>query len=538
MDSFVVGTREELCEGCNKCIAKCPVSANYVQMDKDRNVIHIDPRRCIQCGECIKVCDHDARFFEDDTERFMRKLKAGGKVTLMAAPAVKHSFPEYKRLFGWLKSLGVRLVMDVSFGADITTWAYLRTLEQGQSSTMIAQPCPVIVSYIERYRPALIPYLAPAHSPALCAAVYIRKYLKAQDEIAFLSPCIGKQVEFRDPNTGGLVSYNVTVSKLSEYMEREGVRLSAFPEADFDHRPGQLGFTFSRPGGLMENVRLYAGDDVWVKQVEGIDEAAHYLGQYEERVLRHRETPTLVDILNCRQGCNMGTAVDKPPQADDVDRRTNGWKQSYFSEAGKSPAQVLEEFDKALSLTDFTRAYTDRSGEVELETATDLDSVYGQLGKTTEESRRINCFACGYGSCEAFAGAVMRGQNDVRNCINYSRTKLKNGKHEFDELFVSLDRQLDSMNGKLEALKSSGANLNHISMQTKIISINASIESAHAGSYGKGFAVVASEIRSLANKSNGIIERNQESQESLVGDILALEQSLRSIREKIDLALE
>lgn len=189
-------------------------------------------------------------------------------------------------------------------------------------------------------------------------------------------------------------------------------------------------------------------------------------------------------------------------------------------------------------MADFARRYTDQSESVRQEAITDLNSVYEQLGKTTEISRRTNCYACGYGSCEAFATAVMNGGNDVRNCVEFSRHKLKSGRQEFGNLFQGLDQQLEEMNHKLEALRGSGANLNNISMQTRVISINASIESARAGQYGRAFGVVASEIRNLANKSGEIIQHNQASQESLMADILELERSLRSIHAQMDEALQ
>ncbi len=80
--------------------------------------------------------------------------------------------------------------------------------------------------------------------------------------------------------------------------------------------------------------------------------------------------------------------------------------------------------------------------------------------------------------------------------------------------------------------------LNQIAMQTKIISINATIESAHAGQYGKGFSVVSSEIKSLANKSEQIIEYNQTNHDSLLNDIQDFEKFVCDIKEKIDKALQ
>jgi methyl-accepting chemotaxis protein len=43
--------------------------------------------------------------------------------------------------------------------------------------------------------------------------------------------------------------------------------------------------------------------------------------------------------------------------------------------------------------------------------------------------------------------------------------------------------------------------INDISETVDILSLNASIEAVHAGTYGKGFSVIATEIRSLSDKT-------------------------------------
>lgn len=82
---------ESKCVGCNSCIRECPVrEANIARTDGNgKTIIHVDPDKCIKCGNCIKSCNHKARSFTDDTDAFFRDLRAGAKITLIAAPSMK-----------------------------------------------------------------------------------------------------------------------------------------------------------------------------------------------------------------------------------------------------------------------------------------------------------------------------------------------------------------------------------------------------------------------------------------------------------------
>ena len=64
----------------------------------------------------------------------------------------------------------------MSFGADITTWVYIKYIKETGQTGLISQPCPAIVNYIEHYQPMLIKQLMPIQSPMICEAIYLKKY--------------------------------------------------------------------------------------------------------------------------------------------------------------------------------------------------------------------------------------------------------------------------------------------------------------------------------------------------------------------------
>jgi len=78
----------------------------------------------------------------------------------------------------------------------------------------------------------------------------------------------------------------------------------------------------------------------------------------------------------------------------------------------------------------------------------------------------------------------------------YDEVKL--GNEHMDNMVNAMDEISESSHQIGKIIKT----IEEIAFQTNILSLNAAVEAARAGSAGKGFAVVADEVRNLANKSS------------------------------------
>lgn len=410
----VIKTIHEKCEGCNKCVLACPIkNANVAYIENGKNKIRVDEERCIMCGKCIEICDHGARDYSDDTYSLISDLKKGISISIISAPALKTDFSNYRKIISFFKALGVKDVFDVSFGADITTWAYLKAIKEKNIKSVIAQPCPSIVNYITKYKHELLKDLAPIHSPMMCTAIYLKKYAGINEKLCFLSPCIGKISEINDENTYGYVSYNVTFKKLFDYIKTQSINLETYRDEDFTISGYSLGEIYSTPGGLKENVYHY-NPKAFVKQVEGTEYAYSYLEEYSRRKNQNKTLPLLVDILSCSHGCNIGSGTCKDIDVTEIDLHTSDLRNREVGKYKANPDKLINYFDKKMNVQDFERIYTPEDLVPYKEPTTQqLDDIFKQMHKLDEKARTRNCNACGFGNCYQMAKSIFNGCDHI-----------------------------------------------------------------------------------------------------------------------------
>ncbi len=83
----------------------------------------------------------------------------------------------------------------------------------------------------------------------------------------------------------------------------------------------------------------------------------------------------------------------------------------------------------------------------------------------------------------------------------------------------AVGKHISELNEQIRNIQGFIKDIEAISMQVKILSLNASVEAARAGVHGKGFAVVAHEIAKLSESTNDAVRRIEQSAKEMASSV-------------------
>jgi len=407
----IVSTIPEKCRRCYACVRECPVKAIKVIAGQATVIAE----QCIACGNCVKVCTQKAKRIEDATMLVARLFEGGEKVFACIAPSFPVAFAQVspEKIVSSLRRLGFAEVWEVAFGAELISREYARrarhAMRDGQA--VVSTPCPAIVSYVQKYMPALHGALVNVVSPMIAVARAIRHRCGAGVRVVFIGPCIAKKAEIKDPFVQGTVDAVLTYEELLAMFNAAGIDPAAEAPGAFDGPAANLGRSLPISGGLLRA----AGFDADILQnnvlvTEGKDRVLPALKELSEGKSKAR----VLDVLFC-EGCingpkmtnSMSVFARKEMLTDHINEHT-------LSLAGRDMAESLAKFLPV----DLSRDFSEQAVALPQPSEEQIAEALRRMRKFGPEDQ-LNCGSCGYPSCREKAVAVCQGFAEVGMCLPY-----------------------------------------------------------------------------------------------------------------------
>lgn len=419
---------EQKCKVCYACVRACPVNA--IQVRSEHAFPRIMPNRCIGCGSCIQVCAPDAIEYRDSKEETKALLNGEIPVIALVDPSISGEFPDivdYRKFVQMIRSLGFSRVCEVSFGVDLIAKEYSRLFSDFKGKYYIMANCPVVVGYIEKFQPELIPNLAPLVSPAIATAKVVRHKYGQDMKTVYIGPVIASKNSSEMGEGDGVLNSSLTFIELRELFNEFGIEEKQLEFSDFDPPFGYTGDLFPIANGILQAAGLDEGLlSGSFTTVEGEREMKASLRQFQDEG----------DIINSHFNIFyteylMGPGTSKKGKKYIRRARVKSYAKKRLKKFNHEAwEKELEEYGHL----DFTRKFKNDDQRL-YPTEEKVQEILLDLRHSGRDD--MGCGTCGYGSCREFAVAIAKGLATPEMCNQYTN---RNRQDYIHSLKVSNDK--------------------------------------------------------------------------------------------------
>ncbi len=353
---------QEKCIKCGRCVKACPYNAI---VDTDRpcaaacgvdaigsdylDRAEIDPDKCVACGACITACPFGAIADKSEIYQLIRSIKRHDNVYAIIAPSFVSQFGSLvspAQIFEAIRALGIRDVVEVGMGADLTTLneavEFMEHVPE-QKPFLGTSCCYSWKLMVQKMFPEQDPYISESSTPMVYTARQIKEKHPGA-KVVFIGPCLSKKLEALQDHVKDYVDFVITFEELMGMFIARGIEPSELETSSEPDDASATGRAYAYSGGVAEAVekRIHEIDPEFEVRSEGV-EGLHDCVKLMKTAKAGLKDGMLLEGMACVGGCIGGPGTLMPTKR--AKRNIQKFaKASHFASPADNPH--LSERDK------------------------------------------------------------------------------------------------------------------------------------------------------------------------------------------------
>lgn len=431
----LIEIENDKCEICYACVRACPVTA--IKVTASHEYPEVVPERCIGCGSCILACTPEAIKYRSSIEETKEILKNNRQVAAIVSPGIAAEFndiTDYRKFVQMIRELGFVYVNEASFGVDLVAYKFRELTQDFKGRYYIASNDPVVVFYVEKYKPTLINNLTPIVSPMVASARVLKQQYGDDLKIIYIGPDIASKDEALRYDE---VNSVLTFVELRQLFDEFRINESNLEYSDFDPPLGYKGSLYPISNGFVQAADL---DENLLNRivltVEGKKEMVEALDEFE----------TNIDQIQRHLNVFYGNSLTGPGTSK---RDSQLFMEALVIKYSNKRLKNFFRFEWNKNLQSFqtielSRDFIKNDQRLKEPSEKKIQEILSGLHPNVEDN--IGCEECGYASCRDLAIAISQGLATPEMCTTHALQNTKN----YIKSLRSANEEVNYLKNKLE----------------------------------------------------------------------------------------